>query len=47
MLCDELVAHGAPGSGCDITRMLPRIKAAQKFVLGPEFAAVADIAATT
>lgn len=42
MLCDELIAGGAPGSGCDIASILPRLQRAQKFVLGPEFAAVAD-----
>lgn len=42
MLFDDVIANGAPGSGCDIRAMLPRIKRAQKFVLGPEFAAVAD-----
>lgn len=42
MLCDELQAYGAIGSGCDIAPIKPRIAAAQKFVLGAEFAAVAD-----
>ena len=42
MLCDEVVAGGAPGSGCDVGVVLPRLRAAQKFVLGPEFAAVAE-----
>lgn len=42
MLCDEVIAGKCPGSGCDISRMIPRIAKAQKFVLGPEFAAVAD-----
>jgi hypothetical protein len=42
MLCDEVVAEGAPGSGCDISVVLPRIAKAQKFVLGPECAAVCE-----
>lgn len=42
MLCDDLIADGAPGSGCDITPILPRLQRAHKFVLGPEFTAVAD-----
>jgi hypothetical protein len=42
MLCDEVVADKAAGSGCDITGMLPIITRAPKFVLGPEFASVAD-----
>ena len=42
MLFDDVITNGAPGSGCDIRRMIPRIAKAQKFVLGPEFAAVAD-----
>ena len=46
MLLDELVADGAPGSGCDITCLLPEMKRAQKFVLSPEFAAVADALST-
>lgn len=42
MLCDQIIADGVPASGCDIRRMLPQIRAAQKFVLSPEFTAVAD-----
>lgn len=42
MLCDEILADGAPGSGCDISCLLPAIKASQKFVLSAECAAVAD-----
>lgn len=42
MLCDDLVAHRADASGCDITPLLPCLKRAQKFVLDPEFAAVAE-----
>jgi hypothetical protein len=42
MLCDEIIANGVPGSGCNISRMLPLIQTAQKFILSPEFASVAD-----
>ena len=42
MLSDDLAANGAPGSGMDISKTLPLIRGAQKFVLSPEFAAVAD-----
>lgn len=42
MLCDELIADGAPGGGCDITPILQGLRTAHKFVLGPELAAVAD-----
>jgi AraC-like DNA-binding protein len=41
MLCDEIVANGAPGSGWHIDCILPVIASSQKFVLGPEFAAAA------
>ena len=34
MLCDDLVAYGAPQGDYDLTPILPRIKRAQKFVLG-------------
>jgi hypothetical protein len=43
MLIDELVADGAPGSGSDISCLMPALREAQKFVLTPEFAAVADV----
>ena len=47
MLCDELIINGVvPLSGMNIGVLVPRIKAAQKFVLGPEFAAVADALST-
>ena len=46
MLVDELVADGAPGSGCEITCLLPEMRRAQKFVLSPEFTAVADALST-
>ena len=42
MLIDDLIVGGAPGSGCDISCMMPELRASQKFVLSPEFAAVAD-----
>jgi hypothetical protein len=42
MLCDELIAYGAPQSGMDVSRLFPAIREAQKFVLGPDFASVAD-----
>jgi hypothetical protein len=42
MLIDELIADGAPGSGCDIACLMPQLRSAQKFVLAPEFASVAD-----
>jgi hypothetical protein len=42
MLCDDIIADGAPGCGCDISCLLPTIKDAQKFTLGPEFAAAAE-----
>jgi hypothetical protein len=42
MLYDDVLANGAPGSGCDISCLLPRIRRAQRFVLGPQFAAVAE-----
>ena len=46
MLLDEIVADGAAGSGCDIKCLVPELKRAQKFVLAPEFAAVADALST-
>ena len=42
MLCDDLVTMGADGSGFDISPIIPDLKRAQKFVLGAEFAAVAE-----
>ena len=45
MLADEVVADGLPGTGCDpqlIAPVLKRIAGAQKYVLAPQFAAVAD-----
>jgi hypothetical protein len=42
MLCDDLVANGAPGSCMDISSILPVVARAQKFSLSAEFAAVAD-----
>src|SRR4051812_24567567 len=42
MLVDEVMVDLAAQSGADITPVLPRIKRAQKFVLTPEFAAVAE-----
>lgn len=42
MLCDELIAGGAPLSGCNIACLIPALRNAQKFVLGSEFAAVAE-----
>ena len=42
MLSDEIVANGAPGACVDVSEMIPLIRAAQKFVLTPTFAAVAD-----
>jgi hypothetical protein len=42
MLIDELISELAPASGADIRQLIPRLKSAQKFVLGPEFAAVAE-----
>jgi hypothetical protein len=45
MLADEIVANGVPGTGCSPTLMRPtiaRIVKAQKYVLAPQFAAVAD-----
>src|SRR5262245_2213596 len=42
MLCDDIIAQGAPASGCDISPLFARIRRAQRFVLGPEFAAAAE-----
>jgi len=42
MLCDEIISDGVPGSGCNIDCLLPAIRAAQKFSLSPDCAAVAD-----
>jgi hypothetical protein len=42
MLCDDLIANGAPGSGCNISCLLPALRTAQKFTLSPECAAVAE-----
>lgn len=45
MLADEIVANGVPGAGCALNMMRPviaRIAKAQKYVLAPQFAAVAD-----
>lgn len=42
MLCDQIIAEGAPGSGCNIDCLLPKIRTAQKFTLSPECTAVAD-----
>jgi hypothetical protein len=42
MLCDQLMLECADQSGCDIRPLLPRLRRAQKFVLTPEFAAVAE-----
>jgi len=42
MLCDELAIDGASASGMKVGEVIDRIKMAQKFVLGTEFAAVAD-----
>jgi len=42
MLIDELITELTPTAGADIRPMLSRLKSAQKFVLGPEFAAVAE-----
>lgn len=45
MLADEIVANGLPGAGVSTAMVRPviaRIKKAQKYVLAPEFAAVAD-----
>lgn len=46
MLIDELTADGAPGSGCDIKCLMPEMQRAQKFVLSPDFSAVADALST-
>jgi hypothetical protein len=46
MLIDDLIADGAPGSGSDISCLMPQLRKAQKFVLAPEFAAVADVLAS-
>lgn len=46
MLCDDLVTHLAPGSGMDIKSVIPLIQGSQKFVLSPNFAAVADALST-
>jgi len=49
MLADEIVARGLPGLGCSPTVVRPilaRIAKAQKYVLAPQFAAVADALAT-
>jgi hypothetical protein len=45
MLADEIVATGLPGTGCAAVMVRPviaRIQKAQKYVLAPQFAAVAD-----
>jgi len=42
MLVDEIVAYRTESSGCDVTPALPWLRQAQKFVLGAEFAAVAE-----
>lgn len=42
MLADEVIANLCAGSGVDITPVLPRLRRAHKFVLTPEFAAVAE-----
>lgn len=45
MLADEIAANGLPGTGCAPTMLRPmiaRINKAQKYVLAPQFAAVAD-----
>lgn len=42
MLADEILLDLCAGSGCDIGPVVPRIKRAHKFVLTPEFAAVAE-----
>lgn len=42
MLCDELRADGASASGMLVGPIIERIGKAQKFVMGSEFAAVAD-----
>jgi hypothetical protein len=42
MLIDELISELTPTAGADIRPLLSRIESAQKFVLGAEFAAVAE-----
>lgn len=42
MLCDDLVANGAPGSCMEVGAVIKRVGKAQKFMLSPDFAAVAD-----
>jgi hypothetical protein len=42
MLIDELISELTPTAGADIRPMISRLKSAQKFVLGAEFAAVAE-----
>lgn len=42
MLCDDLCEQGVPFSGMNISNTIPKIRAAQKFVLSPSFASVAD-----
>jgi hypothetical protein len=43
MLCDDVIADRCSGyDGMYMGRFLPRIRGAQRFTLGPDFAAVAD-----
>ena len=49
MLADDIVVHGLPGLGCAPVMVRPiiaRIAKAQKYVLAPQFAAVADALAS-
>lgn len=43
VLIDDLIANGAPGSGCDIACLMPQLRNAVHFTLSAEFATVADV----
>jgi hypothetical protein len=46
VLIDDLIAGGAPGSGCSIACLMPQLRNAVHFTLSAEFAAVADALST-